>query len=104
MKSNLPTVNSNHICYGDGKLARAANVLITQIIPFDSIDIDNLKLWKEDIEEYDWLYSKETDYFIKGKIKLYKEKFIDVLFVRTTNKNEWFSIGDKGYLLIINQQ
>lgn len=48
----------------DGKIreSRKLNVTITDIIPFDKIDSETLSIWKEEVEDCDWLYKKETDF------------------------------------------
>ena len=58
--------------FDDGKIreSRRLNVVITDIIPFNKIDLQTLEQWKNEVEECYWLYSNETDYFIKGDLKI----------------------------------
>lgn len=90
----LPKINKTYNYFDDGKIreSRRGDVKIVEIIPFDKIDIYTLADWKEEIEDCDWLYSKETDYFIKGLLKVSESKEEDVVFVRTLNDG-WFSLG-----------
>lgn len=69
-------------------------VVITEIIPFAEIDEETLNDWKKEVEECDWLYSKETDYFLKADLKVSDDKTEKIIFVRTINNNDgWFSLG-----------
>ncbi len=89
-------IGETYNCYDDGKVkpSRKHKVLITDIIKFSDIDKDILDLWKEEVEYCDWLYAKETDYFIKGTIHIHKEDYETVYFVRTLNDGGWFAFGD----------
>jgi hypothetical protein len=89
-------INKIYNYFDDGKIkeSRRLSVLITEIIPFDKIDIDTLKLWESEVETCYWLYSKETDFFIKGILKITEKKNEEIYFVRTTDNNPgWFSLG-----------
>lgn len=89
-------LNKTYDYFDDGKIreSRRMPVTIKEIIPFDKIDEETLSLWEEEVEECDWLYAKQTDFFIKGKLKLGDDKNEDVIFVRTINNNDgWFSMG-----------
>lgn len=87
----LPIINKTYNHFDDGKIreSRRDTVLIKEIIPFDDIDTDTLKMWEDDVENCDWLYEKQTDYFIKGYLKETKE---EIIYVRTKNYG-WFSLG-----------
>lgn len=102
---NLPQINKTYNYFDDGKIkeSRMLSVTIIDIIPFDKIDTHTLSLWKEDVESCHWLYAKDTDYFIKGLLNISKEKSEEVFFVRTID-NRWFSIGDWGGLLDIDNK
>ena len=75
MPSKLPEIGKFYDCYDDGK-------------------IHDSRKWEEYKEGYDWLFAKETDYFIiansyeRGEFCLSES-----IFVRT-NDGEWFSMGD----------
>lgn len=89
-------INKVYNYFDDGKInkARRLFVTITDIIPFDKIDNDTLSLWKEEVENFYWLYAKNTDYFIKGNLNISKNNIQEIYFVRTINYNYgWFSIG-----------
>lgn len=80
--------------FDDGKIreSRRMSVKITAIIPFDEIDSETLSLWKEDVEQCDWLYHEETDFFVKGDVKINKGLEKPIVFVRTLDGG-WFSLG-----------
>lgn len=46
-------------------------------------------VWEENLEEHDWLFAVETDYFIKCSVPKYDE--YPIWFVRTIEGN-WFSL------------
>lgn len=88
----LPIVGSTYNCFDDGKIteSRRYEVEVTEVVPFKLIDRETLNLWKKQVKQCYWLYSKETDFFIitnNGEENNSKE-----VFVRTLN-NDWFSIG-----------
>ncbi len=80
--------------FDDGKIreSRKRPVLINKIIPFNEINEDVLKDWEDDVEECDWLYAKETDYFIEGILDISDDCKKTIYFVRTLNDG-WFSLG-----------
>jgi hypothetical protein len=89
-------LNKTYNCFDDGKIreSRRIEVIITKIIPFDEIDSETLEFWKEEVEECDWLYAKETDYFVKADLKVSENEIKKIIFVRTINNNDgWFSLG-----------
>jgi len=90
----LPVIGKTYHYFDDGKIRenRKLNVKITDIIPFDKIDDETLTLWYEEIIQCDWLYSEETDLFIKGELELSQGKKELIVFVRTKD-NSWFSLG-----------
>lgn len=82
--------------FDDGKIkeSRRLDVTITDIIPFNKIDLQIKESWKNEVEECYWLYSNETDYFIKGDLKITENLIEKIIFVRTINNNNgWFSLG-----------
>jgi hypothetical protein len=96
MKTEVPILGKKYNYFDDGKIkpSRRMEVIITGVIPFDEIDLETLNDWKEEVEECDWLYAKETDFFIKGDLKVFDDKIEKIIFVRTTNNSEgWFSLG-----------
>jgi len=101
--NNLPVVGNTYTYYDDGKIkpSRRMKVMITEIIPFKTIDPETLTLWKEESERCDWLYAKETDYFILADLKTNEKDIEKVIFVRHRNNN-WFSLGWWGGLLDID--
>lgn len=105
---DLPEVGKTYFYFDDGKVTRARRleVVITEIVPFaDIADIDEetLNHWKEEVREIDWVYAKETDYFIKAQLKVSDEEVQDIVFVRTINNDDgWFSLGFWGGQLDID--
>lgn len=93
--NKLPKINKSYYYFDDGKIkaSRRMEVVITEIIPFNEIDTETLESWKEEVEKCDWLYAKETDYFIKADLKVSNDKTEKIIFVRTINNNGWFSLG-----------
>ena len=90
-------VGKTYDYFDDGKISetRRIPVTITGIIPFDKIDAKTLLIWAEEVIECNWLYAKETDYFIKGNLMdedLKADNQDSVIFVRTIDKG-WFSLG-----------
>ena len=91
-----PVLGQTYNYFDDGKIrpSRRMEVVITEIIPFSEIDLETLNYWKEEVEECDWLYAKETDFFVKGDLKVSDDKIEKIIFVRTINNNNgWFSLG-----------
>ncbi len=96
MITTIPILGKTYNYFDDGKInqSRRMEVIITEIIPFNKIDSETLKTWTEDVEQCDWLYAKETDYFVKGDLKVSDEEIEKIIFVRTINNNGgWFSLG-----------
>ncbi len=87
-QETIPVIGKTYHYFDDGKikLSRRGKVVITEVIPFENIDEETLILWKEAVEECDWLYAPETDFFVKV------DTFFDITFVRTKDDN-WFSFG-----------
>jgi hypothetical protein len=86
----VPEIGKTYNCFDDGKitLSRLYTVDVVGVIPFDKIDKKTLKEWKKQVEHCDWLFAKETDYFIKTA----NGEDGNATFVRTLNGG-WFSLG-----------
>lgn len=86
----IPKIGQRYNCFDDGKIThnRLYTVDVKKVIPFNEIDEITLKEWEKQVEECDWLFAKETDYFIKTE----NGEDGDAVFVRTLNGG-WFSIG-----------
>jgi hypothetical protein len=64
---------------------------------------ETLNYWKQEVQECDWLFAKETDYFIKADLKVSDDKTVKIIFVRTIDDNDgWFSMGLWGGILDID--
>lgn len=90
----LPELYKEYDCYDDGKISesRRYKVLITNIIPFDEADEDLVKAWKIAIEQYNYLFATETDYFIFAIS--YERWYPQVeIFVRIMDGG-WFGLGN----------
>ena len=87
----MPELNKEYDYFDDGKInpSRHDKVTIIEIVSFNKIDKKIKANWLEEVEQCHWLYNKETDYFIKGRLKEIEE---NVIFVRTLD-NGWFSLG-----------
>ena len=99
----IPEVGKTYNCFDDGKISKSRiyTVDVIEIIPFDKIGDDIYDNWKYAVEQHDWLFAIETDYFIitdngeDGR----------AVFVRSVDGG-WFSIGDfmnSGRLDVDNQ-
>lgn len=86
----IPESNKTYKCFDDGKIreSRMYEVTVKQVIPFDYIDGETLNLWKREVENCDWLYRKDTDFFIKAV----NEDGDEEIFVRMIDDG-WFSLG-----------
>ena len=91
MKNEIPVIGKTYNYFDDGKIkeSRRSQVVVVDVIPFDKIDDETLRLWKEEVEECYWIYENETDYFIKANLIEFDE---DLIFVRAKN-NQWFSFN-----------
>jgi hypothetical protein len=94
----VPEVGKEYHAFDDGKIkpSRLEVVKIMELIPFDKVDEELLKDWKQNVEECYWLYASETDYFAKGE---YDDE--TSYFVRTEDDG-WFSLGWFGSRLDID--
>lgn len=87
----IPEIGKTYNCFDDGKIthSRLYTVEVSEVIPFNEIDEKTLNEWKEVVEECNWLFAKETDYFVKT----INGEDGNAVFVRTLNGG-WFSIGE----------
>lgn len=87
----IPEVGKTYNCFDDGKISygRLYTVDVVDAIPFEDIDKQTLSVWLSKVGQYDWLFAKETDYFIKTA----NGEDGDAIFVRTLDGG-WFSLGD----------
>lgn len=87
-------LNKIYDYFDDGKIneSRRLPVKITNITAFNEINEYTLNEWLQEVKECDWLYSKETDYFLFGELQITEGSFERVIFVRTINHG-WFSLG-----------
>jgi len=90
-----PVLGKTYNYFDDGKikLSRRAEVVITDIIPFNEIDKETLNDWKQEVKDCYWLYAKETDFFVKADLKVSDNQIEKIIFVRTIKNNGWFSLG-----------
>jgi hypothetical protein len=103
MKKDIPVLGDSYNYFHDGKItsSRRKEVIIREIIPFGEIDKETLNDWQEEVKVIDWLYSKETDFFIKVDLKFFDCETEKMIFVRTIDNN-WFSLGLFGGILDID--
>lgn len=89
MKKAIPVVGQEYNCFDDGKVreSRLYPVTVKEVVPFKEIDSDTLAQWKGEINQCDWLYTKETDFFIKTDNGSDTETFV------RTKDGGWFSMG-----------
>ena len=82
-------IGKSYNVFDDGKISKSRlyQVKVTKIVPFNEIDDDTLEQWKNEVNDCDWLYATETDFFIKTWNGADTETF-----VRTKN-NGCFSMG-----------
>ena len=65
----IPELNKEYHIFDDGKIkpSRHYKCTVTNIIPINEChDEELLKAWKCNTVECHWLFSEETDYFIKA--------------------------------------
>lgn len=87
----LPEINKTYNCFDDGKInkSRLYTVDVKEVIPFNEIDRDTLTLWLKAVEQAYWLFSRDTDFFIKTE----NGEDGEAVFARTQDGG-WFSLGD----------
>ena len=87
----VPEVGKEYHIFDDGKVRPSRHYIakILEIIPFEEcLDHKLISDWAEEVTEHYWLYSQETDYFVKAKSD-FDENYL--YFVRTKDGG-WFSI------------
>ena len=97
-KQPLPELGKRYHFFEDGKSGPSRHYIIeiTNIIPFEEmIDEELLDTYDTEVEEGDFLYAPETDYFVYGR-KVLSDNTLDTedefIFIRT-NYGGWFSFG-----------
>ena len=97
-KQTLPELGKRYHFFEDGKSGPSRHYIveITEIIPFEEmIDEELLDTYNTEVEEGDFLFAPETDYFVYGR-KVLPNNILDMddefIFVRT-NYGGWFSFG-----------
>ena len=85
----VPEVGKEYHIFDDGKIkpCRHYKIIISKLIPFAEASEELLGFWKQEVEECDWLYAEETDYFVETE---FKGELMH--FVRTVDGG-WFSMG-----------
>lgn len=110
-KQTLPELGKRYHFFEDGKSGPSRHYIveITEIIPFEEmIDGELLDTYDAEIEECDFLYAPETDYFVYGR-KVLEDNTLDeedFIFIRT-DYGGWFSFGhlfDDGLLDVDNSK
>jgi hypothetical protein len=87
----IPELNKEYHIFDDGKIRpnRHYTCKIVEIIPFNECKDNKLiKFYKKYVKEHYWLFSKETDYFIKGISSFDKNP----LYFARTKDGGWFSM------------
>ena len=98
----VPEVGKEYHAFDDGKIrpSRLEHVKIVEVIPFKECwDFALLSSWNTEVAECDWLYAKETDYFVKAYCK--EPNTGAQWFVRTVDGG-WFSLGFWGSRLDVD--
>lgn len=90
-KAKVPVVGKEYSYFDDGKINESRHDIatITEVIPYKDIDTQTKTEWVVEFNNCHWLYSKNTDYFIKSHLI---NANVDVVFVRTKDGG-WFSLG-----------
>ena len=98
----VPIVGNEYHFFDDGKIkpSRHSIATILRLVSPDeakNIFVDSMALghvslweiWKDEVEQCDWLYEKTTDWFVEASDKDYDEH--NLWFVRTQDGG-WFSM------------
>lgn len=97
----VPKVGNYYHFWDDGKTGPSRHYIckcekIIRIKEAKSIMIhtsDNISLydiWKEQVEKYNWIYAKETDYFIEISCPTYDDNH---LYAVRTKDGGWFTLN-----------
>ena len=114
-KKDLPKVGEFYHFFDDGKTSPGRHYIcrVERVIPFEeakniilstprgetikygkfesyNIDMSLEDIWKDEVRHCDWIYSKETDYFIEASCPVYDDN--NLWFART-KQNGWFSMN-----------
>ena len=90
-----PILGQTYVYFTHGSITpwNKAEATITEIIPFDKIDLETLDLWERQLKSHPLLYAKETDYFIKADLMWVSDHAEKIILVRTLNdKHGWFGL------------
>ena len=114
-KKDLPKVGEFYHFFDDGKTSPGRHYIcrVERVIPFEeakniilstprgetikggkfesyNIDMSLEDIWKDEVRHCDWIYAKETDYFIEASCPVYDDN--NLWFART-KQNGWFSMN-----------
>lgn len=92
----VPEAGKEYHIFDDGKVKPSRHYIakVLEAIPFEECNNTALlDTWAQEVSCYDFLYSLETDYFIKAESD-FDERHL--YFVRTVDGG-WFSIDFPGY-------
>ena len=114
-KKDLPKVGEFYHFFDDGKTSAYRHYIckIERVIPFNeaksiilttprgvtlengkiesfNIDMSLEDIWKDEVQQCNWLYTKETDYFIEASCPVYDDH--NLWFARTKDDG-WFSMN-----------
>ena len=100
---DVPIVGKTYDFFDDGKITRTRHSMTTILrlvspddaknIMVDSMVLGHVSLWeiwKDEVEQCDWLYEKTTDWFVEASDRDYDEN--NLWFVRTQDGG-WFSMN-----------
>lgn len=95
-KQKVPQVGDKYFFFDDGKItySRMYQAKVVKVVPYNEATDFLKNHFKNEVLDHDWLYAKETDYFIGCEIKDYDENII--WFVRTVDGG-WFSMDIQSY-------
>ena len=97
-KQPLPEIGKRYHFFEDGKSGPSRHYIVevTNIVSFKTItDVELLDAYKVEVEEGDFLYAPETDYFVYGRKVLFNNTLDtedEFIFIRTYYGG-WFSFG-----------
>jgi len=91
--TNLPNIRETYNCFDDGKVtaSRLYQIEIEEIIEFKDSSQDIKSLWKEELQQCNWLYNSRTTHFIVGRNLTYDSKEI----FAETKDGGWFGLKGK---------
>lgn len=92
--TRIPEISEKIKFFDDGKTSPSRRywATIKEVVPYDEAVQKHKQYyedWQKEKTECDWLYAKETDYFVLADIPKYDDDV--VVFVRTVDGG-WFSI------------